>query len=92
MHRFNVKEIYHERPFCRYVMKRTASDGIAIWFWSRDDVTVPSAVRFGAPEIQPDYFWSLPAAYFPFTPSCLSDHFDSHQIIFDDTFCVKPNF
>jgi hypothetical protein len=73
----------------RYVMKRTARDGVAVWFWPRDDFTVPDSVRYGEPIIHPDLFFGLPDAYFPFSQSCLSDHFDAHQIIFDDTFCVR---
>ena len=70
-------------------MKRTASDGIAVWFWSRYDSTVPRAVQYGRPVIQPDITWGLPDAYFPFTEKCSANHFDAHQIIFDDTFCVR---
>lgn len=71
-------------------MQRTAQEGIAIWFWSRVDPTVPDTVRYGQSTIQPDLFFPRPPdAYFPFTQSCLPDHFDAHQIIFDDTFCVR---
>ncbi|KAF8585955.1 glycoside hydrolase family 16 protein [Ramaria rubella] len=70
-----------------YVMQRTANDGVSIWFWNRYDVTAPDAVKSGKPILQPDFTWGLPAAYFPFTPTCNADHFDAHQIIFDDTFC-----
>ncbi|KAF8482219.1 concanavalin A-like lectin/glucanase domain-containing protein [Gautieria morchelliformis] len=70
-----------------YVMQRTAAGGVSIWFWPRYDITVPHAVRYGEDAIQPDLTWGLPDAYFPFTQSCNADHFDAHQIVFDDTFC-----
>lgn len=73
-------------------MKRTADEGVSIWFWSRDDFTVPAAVKYGEPAIFPDITWGLPDARFPFTEKCSADHFDAHQIIFDDTFCVRLFF
>ncbi|KAF8514211.1 concanavalin A-like lectin/glucanase domain-containing protein [Hysterangium stoloniferum] len=71
-----------------YVMERTAESGVFVWFWSRDDSTVPGAVKHGKDHLRPDIFtWGLPMASFPFTETCSSDHFNAHQIIFDDTFC-----
>lgn len=75
-----------------YVMKRTQTDGVAVWFWGRDDNSVPLAVRYGSSVVKPDRTWGTPDAVFPSSKSCsFSDHFDAHQIIFDLTFCVSED-
>lgn len=82
-----------------FVMARTKQDGIRVWFWRRDDPTVPQAVAnkgltnfvFGdAPVITPDPSWGTPAAFFPVGDFCDYDgHFDPHIMVFDLTFCVS---
>lgn len=74
-----------------YVMKRTQSDGVYVWFWSRNDPSVPESIRVQSNNINPDASWGTPDARFPSTESCkFSDYFNAHQIIFDTTLCVNP--
>lgn len=88
-----------------YVMARTRAEGIRIWFWRRDDPTVPADVRgtYGAsvqkpldfmfggpPSITPDPSWGVPDASFPVGDFCdYNSHFDAHMMVFDLTFCVR---
>ena len=72
-----------------YVLKRTTADGAYVYFWSRNDPSVPAAVKSGEKSISPDDSWGTPAARFP-TDSCnWAQHFNSHSIVFDLTFCVS---
>lgn len=74
-----------------YVMQRTQADGVYVWFWSRNDNSVPAAVKSADSSLSPDDSWGLPEARFPSTASCdFSSHFNAHQIVFDLTFCVSP--
>ncbi|KAJ7680263.1 glycoside hydrolase family 16 protein [Mycena polygramma] len=70
-----------------YAMHR-ASCGIYVWFWARNDSTVPIEVSQGLSTVNPDQsLWGPPDAAFP-TDSCdYRSHFDSHHIVFDLTFC-----
>ncbi|KAJ6593842.1 glycoside hydrolase family 16 protein [Mycena capillaripes] len=70
-----------------YAMLRS-SRGIYVWFWSRNDSTVPIEVSQGLSTVNPDQsLWGVPDAAFP-TDSCdCSSHFDPHNIVFDLTFC-----
>ncbi|CAE6439175.1 unnamed protein product [Rhizoctonia solani] len=68
-----------------YAMRRT-QDGISVWFWARDDATVPDDVRKGAAGVQPE-LWGLPVADFPANNCDMKSHFGSHEIVFDLTFC-----
>ncbi|OCH84667.1 hypothetical protein OBBRIDRAFT_741233 [Obba rivulosa] len=72
-----------------YVMSRSQSDGIQIWFWSRNDPHVPHVVRNeSTPMIAPASSWGIPDATFPIGDTCdYESHFDAHQMIFDLTFC-----
>ncbi|GJE94439.1 glycoside hydrolase family 16 protein [Phanerochaete sordida] len=80
-----------------YVMARTPDTGIRVWFWRRDDPTVPPAVAQkgllnsvlgDTPVITPDPSWGPPHAFFPFGDFCdYSSHFDAHIMVFDLTFC-----
>lgn len=70
-------------------MKRT-DGGIYMWFWGRNDPTIPKAVAQGSKEATPDASWGTPAASFPASSTCnIHDHFDAHRIVFDTTFCVS---
>lgn len=73
-----------------YVIQKSASEGINVWFWSRWDPTVPYGVCRVGSSIEPDASWGPPAATFPVGPSCdYASHFNAHMIIFDLTFCVS---
>ena len=78
-------------------MSKTRDYGIRIWFWQRDDPTVPPEISHGASwrgDVlidMPNPTWGEPAAYFPLDPSlCNYDqYFNAHAIVFDLTFCVR---
>lgn len=72
-----------------YVMKRTNADGVYIWFWARNDASVPAAVKSGAQTLSPDDSWGTPDARFPATSCDWPSHFTHHTIVFDLTFCVS---
>ena len=82
-----------------FVMARTRDEGVRVWFWRRNDPTVPPAIAqcgldnfvFGAsPVLSPDPSWGVPAAAFPVGDFCDYDsHFDAHIMVFDLTFCVS---
>lgn len=72
-----------------FAMKRTQSDGVYVWFFGRNDPSVPSGIR-GGDHVNPDQSWGKPDARFPSTEKCnFAKHFDAHEIIFDLTFCVS---
>ncbi|CAE6376808.1 unnamed protein product [Rhizoctonia solani] len=68
-----------------YAMRRT-QDGISVWFWGRDDSSVPEDVRCGDKKLRPES-WGLPVADFPADNCDMRSHFGSHKIVFDLTFC-----
>jgi len=76
-----------------YAMARTAQDGIRVWFWARNDLTVPPEVRYAPPPgvpsiVTPNPTWGSPVAAFPMGPYCdYATHFNAHQFVFDLTFC-----
>jgi hypothetical protein len=70
-------------------MEKSASSGIKVWFWSRDDPGVPLAIRNGWDRIMPSEIWGWPEAGFPLDSCDYVSHFDAHQIVFDLTFCVS---
>lgn len=70
-----------------YVMQKTESQGIKVWFWSRDDPGVPTAVSLGLDTILPSQSWGLPNAAFPPDSCDYTSHFNAHQMVFDLTFC-----
>jgi len=60
---------------------------IAVWFWSRQDTTVPAAVKNGASPIYTDSF-GVPMAVFSNTSSCnLAEHFGPHRVIINTSLC-----
>ncbi|KAH0589413.1 hypothetical protein H2248_005170 [Termitomyces sp. 'cryptogamus'] len=72
-----------------YVLERSRHKGIKVWFWPRNDDSVPLEVKHDSRMVVPDS-WSEcePDAYFPTGKQCDYDsHFDDHEIIFDLTFC-----
>ena len=73
-------------------MEKTASQGISVWFWSRQSMTVPDEVKYGSETLSPSIAeWGVPDAQFPTKPeNCdYNSHFNAHAIIFDLTFCVS---
>lgn len=68
-----------------YAMERT-TDFIQIWFWARNDASVPFDVSSGPAQIDTDT-WGEPTAYFPNTDCDLASHFGENNIIFDLTLC-----
>ncbi|KAH8118462.1 hypothetical protein DFH11DRAFT_1502630 [Phellopilus nigrolimitatus] len=75
-----------------FVMKRMQTEGVYIWFWGRNDPSVPSEIKQNVLgidlSVSPDKSWGTPDAHFPSTTSCdFATHFDAHQIVFDLTFC-----
>ncbi|GLB37115.1 putative glycoside hydrolase family 16 protein [Lyophyllum shimeji] len=71
-----------------YVLERSSTQGISVWFWSRTDDSVPTSVSHGLGTIYPDPSWGPPEAHFS-VDSCAHETFfnDTHQMIFDITFC-----
>lgn len=73
-----------------FAITRTASDGIAMYFWPRYDGSVPAEVRNGATSVTPNASWGQPQALFPATNSCdFNSHLAPHQIIINLSFCVS---
>jgi hypothetical protein len=69
-------------------MRRTKEDGISVWFWSRDDPSVPDEVRFGSKRVHTEG-WGLPEAVFTVENCDMESHFGKHEVVFDLTFCVS---
>lgn len=70
-------------------MKRTAADGVWVWFWARNDPTVPNEVRYNIPSVIPNAIWGEPSARFVPDQCNMTTHFGTHNIVFDLTFCVS---
>ncbi|KAH9475564.1 putative glycosidase C21B10.07 [Psilocybe cubensis] len=69
-----------------YAIERSDSF-IKIFFWPRNDDSVPREVSTGARRVNPDG-WGTPAAFFPSTSSCdLAEHFEENNIIINLTLC-----
>ncbi|KAL5523597.1 hypothetical protein ACEPAG_7770 [Sanghuangporus baumii] len=78
-----------------FVMARSASRGIAIYFWNRYDSNVPPEVKYGSDSVTPNDSWGEPQALFP-TDNCnFNSHFAPHNIIVNLSFCgpwASPRF
>jgi hypothetical protein len=70
-----------------YVMQKSPSQGINIWFWTREDPGVPLAVKFGWDTILPCESWGMPDAAFHVDSCDYDSHFNAHRVVFDLTFC-----
>ncbi|TFK50003.1 endo-1,3(4)-beta-glucanase-like protein [Heliocybe sulcata] len=68
-----------------YAMERTTSF-IKVWFWARNDGSVPSDMSSGATTVDTDN-WGEPTAYFPNTDCDLASHFGENNIIINLTLC-----
>lgn len=77
---------FYYYPRFRYAMQK-AGDGISIWFWPRDG-GVPDDVRNGQSSVNTDA-WGTPAVKFYSNSADMSKYFDTHEILFDLTFCVS---
>lgn len=71
-----------------YAVERTDSY-IKVWFWGRDDGSVPAEVRdAGTAAVNPDS-WDRPTALFTSDQCSLHDKFGPNQIVINLTFCVR---
>ncbi|KAJ7612387.1 glycoside hydrolase family 16 protein, partial [Mycena polygramma] len=68
-----------------YAMERTNSF-INVWFWARDDPSVPIGVKTGGSNVDTDN-WGTPSANFPSTTCDIADLFVAHNIIINLTLC-----
>ncbi|KAG8835534.1 hypothetical protein FRC17_002763 [Serendipita sp. 399] len=69
-----------------YAMERTPTF-IKVWFWPRNDASVPADVKtLGQSVINTDS-WGVPSAFFPNTQCDISSKFGGHNIIINLTFC-----
>ncbi|KAF8839837.1 glycoside hydrolase family 16 protein [Paxillus ammoniavirescens] len=68
-----------------YAVERTATY-ISIFFWERDDASVPRQVSHPGQTVNPST-WGIPAAYFPNTECDFTTHFAPHHIMISLTFC-----
>ncbi|KAI5122150.1 hypothetical protein M0805_000797 [Coniferiporia weirii] len=68
-----------------YALERTNSY-IRVFFWGRNDKTVPASVSQGLPIVDTS-LWGEPYALFPDTDCDLASHFSGNNIIINLTFC-----
>ncbi|GLB34452.1 putative glycoside hydrolase family 16 protein [Lyophyllum shimeji] len=68
-----------------YAVERTPTF-IKVWFWSRNDWSVPADVRNGNDNVNTDS-WGIPSAFFPNDSCDIEQHFNEHNIIINLTFC-----
>lgn len=73
-------------------MKRTDSDGVSMYFWPRNDKSVPKEVRSNTGSISPSSSWGKPEGVWPTSQCDFASHFTDHNIIINLTFCVSFNF
>ncbi|KZT63997.1 glycoside hydrolase family 16 protein [Daedalea quercina L-15889] len=68
-----------------YALERTA-EFIRVWFWSRNDTSIPSDITSGASTINTGK-WGTPIALFPNTDCNFASVFQRNNIIINLTFC-----
>ncbi|KDR71891.1 hypothetical protein GALMADRAFT_102381 [Galerina marginata CBS 339.88] len=68
-----------------YAMERSPTY-IKVWFWARNDGSVPAEVKNGGSQTNPNN-WGTPVAYFPNTSCNLAQHFQANNIIINLTLC-----
>lgn len=69
-----------------YALERTPAF-VKVWFWSRNDPTVPAGVKTGSATVITDN-WGTPYAIFPSSSTCnLASHLGSNNIIINLTLC-----
>ena len=72
-----------------FVMARSASRGIAMYFWNRYDPNVPPEIKYGADNVTPNGSWGEPQALFPTNNCDFNARFAPHNIIMNLSFCVS---
>lgn len=77
-----------------WVMSKSQSSGIQVWFWPRNSPDIPPEICEGAEVLTPNPTWGAPAANFPMYPNYCdyNSHFNAHIIVFDLTLCVSALF
>ncbi|EGN91804.1 glycoside hydrolase family 16 protein [Serpula lacrymans var. lacrymans S7.3] len=71
-----------------YAMQKDPEAGINVWFWPRNDISVPVDVRDSTVPFVGPTTWGSPQARFQTGQYCdYETHFDAHEIVFDLTFC-----
>jgi len=69
-----------------YVAERTSS-ALSVWFWARNDSTVPEDVSSGADTLNTTG-WTTPLAFFPASSTCdFETNFKELNIIIDTSLC-----
>ncbi|RXW11593.1 hypothetical protein EST38_g14263 [Candolleomyces aberdarensis] len=68
-----------------YAVERS-SNFLKVWFWARNDDSVPREVRESQGSVRPDT-WGTPTAFFPDTNCNMDQHFAAHNIIINLTLC-----
>ncbi|KAL5527089.1 hypothetical protein ACEPAG_5880 [Sanghuangporus baumii] len=68
-----------------YAMERN-NNLIRVFFWSRNDPSVPHEVSRGSPAVNPDK-WGIPVALFPCDNCDLFKHFGDNNIIINLSLC-----
>jgi len=74
------------KVYDRYAMERTPTF-IKVWFWSRQDPSVPSDVLTTSQDCIDTNLWGTPVALFPNTGCDVSSKFGAHNVIINLTFC-----
>jgi hypothetical protein len=69
----------------RWAMERTTTQ-ISVWFWPRNDGSVPSEVRNGASDVTPGN-WGTPVAKFVNNNCDINSKFGPNNIIINLTLC-----
>jgi len=70
-----------------FVMKRTDSDGVSMYFWPRNDKSVPDDVRTNTGSVSPSSSWGKPEGVWPTSQCDFASHFTEHNIVINLTFC-----
>jgi hypothetical protein len=73
-----------------YAIERT-NTYIKVWFWGRNDMSVPSDVSKPGSTVNTRY-WGTPSANFPNTSCDFASEFDANNIIINLTFCSLAFF
>lgn len=68
-----------------YAMERTANF-INVWFWARNDPSVPADISSGASQVNPAH-WGTPYANFVNNNCDINSKFGPHNLIINLTFC-----
>ena len=72
-----------------FVVTRSASRGMAVYFWRRYNSNVPPEIQYRSNSLTPNDSWGEPQALFPTDDCDFNSHFQSHNIIMNLSFCVS---